>query len=402
MSPRPSNASAAAGPAAPPAASRLARVAPFLAMDVLSVARAKARQGADIVHMEVGQPSAPTPRRALEAARAALAHGGIGYTEALGMPSLRERIARHYRETYGVSVDPEQVIVTTGSSGGFLLAFLAAFDAGARIACACPGYPAYRNIFSALDMHTVDVRLGDNRGWELTVDGIASAAQEQPLHGVLAMSPSNPTGAVAGAAGLEAIGAFCRERGLWFISDEIYHGLHYGAPATTALACAPEAIVVNSFSKYYCMTGWRIGWLVVPPRLTRAIERLAQNLFISAPYPSQVAAEAAFDARDELEEVRAGYARNRDIVLNALADLNLPHAPCDGAFYAYVDISGHAADSAAFCRALLDAEGLAITPGADFDPHEGDRFVRLSFAGATGACREGMARLKRFLTRGGA
>ncbi len=367
-------------------------------MDVLSAARAKARQGADIMHMEIGQPSAPTPRRPLEAARAAMASGQIGYTEALGLPSLRERIARSYQDLYGVSVDAEQVIITTGSSGGFMLAFLAAFETGARIACACPGYPAYRNIFNALEMETVDIPVGAaNGGWSMTAAAIAAESRLRPLDGVLVMSPSNPTGVIARPDELAAIGALCREQGLWLISDEIYHGLHYGAPASTALATTPDAIVVNSFSKYYCMTGWRIGWLVVPQALVRPIERLAQSLFISTPFLSQVAAEAAFDAIDELEAVRAGYARNRDIVLNALADLGLETAPADGAFYAYVDVSRHAADSMEFCRRFLDEAGVAITPGLDFDPHRGAHFARFSFAGSQETCVEGMARLKTFL-----
>lgn len=366
-------------------------------MDVLSAARAKARQGADIVHMEIGQPSAPTPRRPLEAARQAMASGQIGYTEALGLPSLRARIARHYRDTYGVAVEADQVIVTTGSSGGFTLAFLAVFEAGARIACACPGYPAYRNIFGALDMETVDIPVGLNGDWSLNAGAIAAEARNKPLDGVLAMSPSNPTGVIAGASELAAIGALCREQGLWLISDEIYHGLHYGAPAPTALESAPEAIVVNSFSKYYCMTGWRIGWLVVPPALVRPIERLAQSLFISAPFLSQVAAEAAFDAIDELEAVKAGYGQNREIVLNALADLGLDAAPVDGAFYAYADVSRHAAGSMDFCNRFLDQAGVAITPGLDFDPHRGGRFVRFSFAGSRETCIQGMDRLKTFL-----
>ncbi len=384
-------------PPTPAPSRRTARVAPFLAMDVLSAARAKARQGADIMHMEIGQPSAPTPRRPLEAARAAMASGQIGYTEALGLPSLRERIARSYQELYGVSVGAERVIITTGSSGGFLLAFLAAFETGARIACACPGYPAYRNIFNALEMETVDIPVGAEGGWSMTAAAIAAESRLRPLDGVLAMSPSNPTGVIARPNELADIGALCREQGLWLISDEIYHGLHYGAPASTALATAPDAIVVNSFSKYYCMTGWRIGWLVVPPALVRPIERLAQSLFISTPFLSQVAAEAAFDAVDELEAVRAGYARNREIVLNALADLGLNAAPADGAFYAYVDVSRHAADSMDFCRRFLDEAGVAITPGADFDPHLGARFARFSFAGSQETCVEGMARLKTFL-----
>jgi aspartate/methionine/tyrosine aminotransferase len=384
----------------PPAsiAQRLSRVAPFLAMDVLAAAAAKERRGDRVVHMEVGQPSAPAPRVALEAARAALESGRIGYTEALGIAPLRERIARHYAEAYGVSVAPERVVVTTGSSAGFVLAFLTLFDAGARIAIAAPGYPAYRNILAALDLEPVAIPLAKADGWVMTAEAVAHAHAQHRLDGVLAMSPANPSGTMMSAPALAGLGATCRRLGLWFISDEIYHGLTYAEPAATALASEPDAVVINSFSKYYCMTGWRIGWMVVPAALVRPIERLAQNLYISAPYLSQVAALAAFDAREELEAVKAGYGRSRAMLLEELPRLGLSEMhPADGAFYIYADVARFTNDSIGFCRRMLDEAGVAATPGVDFDPADGGHYLRLSFAGSEQDCREAVQRLATWL-----
>src|SRR5918998_4594526 len=293
----------------PRLARRTGRVTAFLAMDVLSAAAAKERRGDSVIHMEVGQPSASAPRAAREAAKAALDLGRIGYTEALGMSALRERIAKHYKDTYGVSIAPERVVVTTGSSAGFVLAFLSLFDPGQRVAITAPGYPAYRNILEALGIEPVTIPLTKADGWIMTAESIAKAHAEKPLHGILAMSPANPSGTMIGRKALAELGETCRRLGLWFVSDEIYHGLTYGEPATTALASDEDAVVINSFSKYYCMTGWRIGWVVVPERLVRPMERLAQNLYISPPYLSQVSALASFDASEELEAVRARHAR---------------------------------------------------------------------------------------------
>ncbi len=368
-------------------------------MDVLSAAKAKERQGTPIVHMEVGQPSAPAPRRALEAARNALELGRIGYTESLGLPSLRERIARHYRETYGVGISSERVVVTTGSSAGFVLAFLALFEAGSRVAITTPGYPAYRNILGALGIDAVALPVSDRDRWALNARGVRSAHLRQPLAGVLAMSPANPTGTMMDAATLAGLAAECRDLGLWFVSDEIYHGLTYENPARTALEFDDAAIVVNSFSKYFCMTGWRIGWLVVPDELVRPVERLAQNLYISPPYLSQVAAEAAFDAVEELELVKAGYAANRALLMEELPGIGLGEGPpVDGAFYAYVDVTRFTNDSLGFCRRMLDEAGVAATPGLDFDPAQGGRYVRFSFAGTHDDCRAAVMRLKGWLT----
>ena len=377
---------------------RAQRVAPFLAMDVLAQAAAKERRGGSVVHMEVGQPSAPAPLGAREAARAALDHGRIGYTEALGMAALRERIARHYRDAYGVHVAAERVVVTTGSSAGFVLAFLAMFEPGDRVAITAPGYPAYRNILEALGIEPVIVPLQKASGYVMTAQSIRELHAQAPLAGVLAMSPANPSGTMIGGGALGDLGRACRELGLWFVSDEIYHGLTYDAPAETALKCNPEAVVVNSFSKYYCMTGWRIGWLVVPQRLSRAIERLAQSLYISAPYLSQVAATAAFDSTEELETVKAGYAANRAMLLEELPRLGVSDMhPVDGAFYVYADIARFTNDSLDFCRRMLDEAGVATTPGLDFYPVEGGHYMRLSFAGSQEDCREAIRRLGAWL-----
>jgi aspartate/methionine/tyrosine aminotransferase len=387
-----------AGLPSPLVARRLDRVSSFLAMDVLSAAAAKERRGESVVHMEVGQPSAPAPRAAREAARAALDQGRIGYTEALGMSALRERIARHYRDAYGVAVAPERVVVTTGSSAGFVLAFLALFDPGQRVAITAPGYPAYRNILEALGVEPVTIPLAKAEGWIMTAGAVERAHADKPLHGILAMSPANPSGAMIGREALAALSETCRRLGLWFVSDEIYHGLTYGEAATTALASDEDAVVINSFSKYYCMTGWRIGWIVVPERLVRPMERLAQNLYISPPYLSQVAALAAFDAAEELEAVKAGYARNRAYLLEELPGIGISEMhPVDGAFYIYADIARFTNDSIGFSRRMLEEAGVAATPGLDFDPVEGSHYLRLSFAGSEQDCREAVARLKGWL-----
>lgn len=387
---------------ASPALSRLAeRVSPFIVMDVMSAAAAIERRGGSIVHMEVGQPAAPAPRPAIEAAKRALESGRIAYTEALGIPSLRERIARHYRDTYSVSVPAERIAITTGSSGGFVLSFLALFEPGQRVAIAAPGYPAYRNIFAALGIETVPIATSAATRWAMTAADIERVHAEKPLHGVLAMSPANPSGTVIQPDALRELTATCRRLGLWFISDEIYHGLTYEAPATTALAYDPDAVVVNSFSKYFCMTGWRVGWLVLPERVVRPVERLQQNFSISVPYLSQVAAEAAFDGIEEMESVKAGYARNRAMLLEELPKIGLADFhPADGAFYIYADIGRFTNDSAAFCRRVLEEAGVAVTPGLDFDGERGSRTMRLSFAGSFEECREGVRRLGAFLKRG--
>ena len=381
--------------------SRRSAVAAFLALDVLGAAGALERAGRDIVHLELGEPGASSPRLVLEAARAALDLGRIAYTESLGRPSLRARIAAQYQETHGVAVAPARVVVTTGSSAGFILAFLALFDTGARVAVAAPGYPAYLNIFQALGLESVSLETGPETGYVVTAKMIEEAHARAPLKGVLLMSPSNPSGVMMSEAELKAVCETCDRLGIRFISDEIYHGLTYERPAATALAFSPHVVVVNSFSKYFCMTGWRIGWLVLPENMVRPVERLQQSLSISVPYLSQIGAEAAFDAVEELELVKAGYARNRALLLNELPGMGLgDFHPVDGAFYVYVDISRFTNDSGDFCRRLLHEGGVAATPGLDFDRARGHHTLRLSFAGSESAVREGVARIGRWLKVG--
>ena len=378
--------------------SRRSDIAPFLAMDVLARANAADAEGRSIAHLELGEPGSPAPEAVRDAARAVLDRGAVGYTEALGRSSLRARIARHYGETYGVDLDPRRVIVTTGSSGGFLLTFLALFDTGARIALAEPGYPAYRNIVRALDLEPVAIPVGPAERWQVAADRLVETQANSPLDGLLVASPANPTGTMLAPDDLEALVRRCDEDGITFISDEIYHGLNYETEAMTALSASEHAVVINSFSKYYCMTGWRVGWMVVPPDLVRVVERLAQNLFISAPTISQVAAEAAFDAKPEFEALRATYQTNRDMLARSLARAGLAeHAPADGAFYLYADVSRFSNDSVTFAARLLDEAGVAATPGIDFDPERGNAFVRFSYANAPQVIEEAGERIVRWL-----
>lgn len=387
-------------PPLPALSPRADGVSPFIVMDVMAAAERLEQAGREIIHMEVGQPSAPTPESIRRATAAALADGRIGYTQALGVRSLRQRIARHYQEAYGVQVPMERVVVTTGSSGGFLLAFLACFAPGARVAITAPGYPAYRNILTALGLEPVALEVDAASRFVLTPDHVARAHAEKPLAGVLVMSPANPTGVVMDQEAIGAVSAACKQLGLWFISDEIYHGLTYDKPAITALTVDDDAVIVNSFSKYYCMTGWRVGWLVVPERLVRPIERLQQNFSISVPFLSQVAAEAAFDAGAECEVIKAGYAANRDYLMRELPKIGLGNFfPVDGAFYIYADVGHLTNDSMVFCQDVLENAGVAITPGLDFDMARGARTIRLSFAGAMRDCEETVRRVGDYLSR---
>lgn len=355
------------------------RIAPFIVMDVLRAANERQAAGADVLHLEIGQPGTPAPAAVREAAKRAIDEQALGYTDALGLSALRRRITGHYADTYGVAVDPERIAVTPGSSGGFLLAFLAAFDPGDRVALAAPGYPAYRNILSALGLEPVLLEAGAAERWQPTPELLAQAG---PLDGLIVASPSNPAGTMLSEDELAALADYCRDAGIRLISDEIYHGIGYGRRAASALERDPEAIVVNSFSKYFSMTGWRLGWLVLPHELVRPVECLAQNLFISAQAVSQHAGLAAFDCRDELDGLVAGYARSRALLLERLPVAGLDRlAPSDGAFYLYADVGHLTNDSRAFCRRLLEETGVAITPGVDFDPRHGHRTVRLSFAG---------------------
>lgn len=380
------------------AASARSAIDSFIVMDVMSRAAAREAAGAHVIHMEVGQPGTPAPLSAREAAKRAIDEGALGYTLALGTAPLRQRIGCHYRETYGVEVAPERVVVTTGSSAGFVLAFLALFDAGARVALPEPGYPCYRHILSALGQVSVGIETGPQSRWMPTADAIAALADAPGgLDGVLIASPANPTGTMLEPERLAEIATLCERRGLWFISDEIYHGLTYDVPAETALRYSDEAIVINSLSKYFSMTGWRVGWMIVPERLVRPIERLAQNLYIAPPAISQVAALAAFEARDELEANIAVYRRNRALLLEALPRCGFTSiVPADGAFYLYCDVSHWTDDSLAFAGEMLDAIGVAATPGIDFDPVRGRHFIRFSYAGATADMEEAVRRLSQW------
>ncbi len=367
-------------------------------MDVLAAAAALEAAGRKIVHMEVGQPGAPAPGPVLKAAAEALKGGRLGYTEALGIMPLRERIARHYRDAYGVDLPPARVMVTTGSSGGFNLLFLGAFDPGDRIAMASPGYPAYRNILKALGLIAVEIEVGPDTRWALTAEHVERAHAEAPLAGVLVASPANPTGTMTSPEELKRLVETCDALGIRFISDEIYHRLVYSGRAETALRLGAHAIVVNSFSKYYCMTGWRVGWLVLPEDLIRPFERLSQSLYISVPELSQRAAVAAFDSTAELETVKAGYERNRAMLLSRLPALGFDELlPVDGAFYVYASVARFTNDAHDFASRMLNEVGVAATPGPDFDHTRGHRYMRFSFAGTEEAIAEGIDRLAHFL-----
>ena len=380
-------------------AARRGKVPPFIVMDVMRAAAEREAAGGEVLHMEVGQPGTAAPPAVLEAVRRALDADRVGYTLAQGIEPLRWRIARHYRDSYGVEVDPARVMVTTGSSGGFLLSFLSAFEAGDRVALAAPGYPAYRNILTALGVEPVLIPTEAEHRFQPTpalLDRVAG-----PLDGLIVASPSNPTGTMLDRGQFAALVEYCAARGLRLISDEIYHGIAYEEPAVTALALTEDAIVINSFSKYFSMTGWRLGWMVLPEDLLRPVECLAQNLFISPPTLSQLGGLAAFDATEVLEGYVANYARNRAFLLEALPAAGFDRlAPADGAFYLYADVGHLTNDSEAFCRRMLAETGVATTPGLDFDPERGHRFVRFSFAGTEAVMRAAARRLHDWLKNG--
>jgi aspartate/methionine/tyrosine aminotransferase len=373
-------------------------VPPFMVMDVMAAAARLEAQGRRIVHLEVGQPAVGAPASAIAAAGAALSSGALGYTETLGIASLRRRIARAYREWHGLKIDPESIVVTTGSSAGFMLAFLAAFEAGDRVAVALPGYPPYRHILSALGCEPVLIETTTDTRWSITAESLLAHHRARPLKGVVVASPANPTGTMMTAPALAELIRCARDAGIVVVSDEIYHGLDYAFAAVSAAGISSDAIIINSFSKYFCMTGWRIGWMVVPPQLVRAVERLQQNLAISVPTLSQIAAEAAFDERTELEKVKHGYEENRRLLLEGLPRAGLDRfLPVDGAFYLYADVSRFSADSFEFATRMLEEAGVAVTPGVDFDPLHGRHFLRLCYAGARDDMREAVERIGNWL-----
>lgn len=369
-------------------------------MDVLAEATRRREAGHPVISMAIGQPSYPAPRAALDAARSALDHGRIGYTDALGTAALKQAIAGHYKAQHGLTIDPLRIAITTGSSAGFNLAFLALFDPGDCVAIARPGYPAYRNILAALGLQVIEVPVSAETHFTLTPESLEAAQKKsgKRLKGVLLASPANPTGTVTSREGLASLAAYCAEHSIAFISDEIYHGLTFVGKETSALEITDEAIVINSFSKYYCMTGWRIGWMVLPERLVRPIERVAQSLYISAPELSQIAATAAFGAGAELDVYKASYAKNRELLARRLPEIGFPIAsPMDGAFYAYVDVSRFTNDSMSFARKMLAEINVAATPGLDFDPLEGSRALRFSYAGSNAEIEEAVERLAHWL-----
>ncbi|MBR0818250.1 pyridoxal phosphate-dependent aminotransferase [Bradyrhizobium liaoningense] len=378
--------------------SRRSDVPPFMVMDVMAAAARIEAAGGHVIHMEVGQPATGAPKTAIAAAHAALEAGRIDYTSALGIPSLRERIARHYRDAYGCDVSPERIVVTTGSSGGFILAFLSMFEPGDRVAVTVPGYPPYRHILTALGCEPVLIETSNDTRHALTGEALLAVHRKTPLKGVLVGSPANPTGTMMSREALAGLITAAEDAGIRFISDEIYHGLDYAFPAVTAAALSDHALVINSFSKYFCMTGWRVGWMVVPEILVRPIERLQQNLSISVPSLSQIAAEAAFDGTAEMEEIKHGYQENRRILIEGLPKAGLSKfLPADGAFYLYADVSDFTSDSFEFAKQMLEQAHVAATPGLDFDPIHGRSFIRLSYARSADEMREAVDRIAHWL-----
>ena len=373
--------------------SNRSEVDPFIVMDVMEAARRAEAAGRSIIHMEVGQPGTPAPAAARTRLGAALDRDPLGYTVALGLPELRAGIAALYARWYGVDLNPDRVVVTAGSSAAFLLAFTAFFDAGARVGVCEPGYPSYRAILKALSLTPVGLPTQAEEGHRLDPAALAAA----DVAGAIVASPNNPTGTMLSRDHLAALIAASGDRA--FISDEIYHGLHYGDRAVSALEISDDVCVINSFSKYFSMTGWRIGWMVVPEAQVRTIERLAQNMFICAPHAAQVAALGALEATDELEANRAVYAENRRLLLEGLPQAGFDRiAPPDGAFYVYADVSDLVGegDSRTLAAEILDKAGVAVTPGLDFDPVRGGTTLRFSYARSTADIAEGIARLKAF------
>jgi aspartate/methionine/tyrosine aminotransferase len=373
--------------------SKRGQVEPFLAMDVMRLAAEAEAAGRDIVHMEVGQPATPAPAAARRRLAQALEQEAMGYTVALGLPELRAGIAALYKRWYGLDLDPARVVITSGSSGAFLLAFTALFDAGDKVGLGAPGYPSYRQILKGLSIEPVSIPTEVQNRYQPTPSEIPD-----DLAGLIVASPGNPSGTMLGADELAALMTHCAARDIAFVSDEIYHGLQYDARAVSALEISDDVFVINSFSKYFSMTGWRVGWMVVPQSHLRTVERLAQHMFICAPHASQIAALGALESLDELEQNRAAYAQNRAMMLEELPKMGFSRiAPPDGAFYIYADVSALTDDSAAFAAEILEKAGVAVTPGMDFDAERGAGTIRLSYAQAPERIAEGLKRLGAFM-----
>lgn len=356
----------------------------------MKAAARRERTHGDCLHLEVGQPSTPAPEAVIAAAQRALVDERLGYTDALGLPELREGIAAFTSKRYGIDIAADEIAVTVGASGACILTFLAAFDTGARVGITEPGYAAYRNMMRALGAELVGIPIDATTRFVVTPELLERVV---PLDALIIASPSNPTGTAMTRDELAAVAAWCEANGTLLISDEIYHGISYGVETPTIREITEHAVVVQSFSKYFSMTGWRLGWLVVPDELHIPIERLAQNLFISPPALSQRAALAAFDATDELDRNVARYAEGRRIVMDALERAGIPFAPPDGAFYVYTDVSALTDDSAELAARWLAELGVAVTPGIDFDPHQGHRFVRISYSEDPADIAEAMERI---------
>ena len=375
------------------------QVPPFAVMEIIAAANARRARGQNVLNLAAGEPAAGASRVVRQRAIDLLdAGGGLGYTEALGIPALREAIAAHYRDWYDVTLDPGSVAVTTGSSGGFTLAFLAAFDAGDRVALARPGYPAYRNILTALGCEVVELACGPQTRFQPTVEMLAAAHAQEPLDGIVLASPANPTGTMLDPAELAAIAHWCAEHGVRLVSDEIYHGITYTEAqiATAAQFLSSGAIVVSSFSKYWAMTGWRLGWLILPEDLVGPVDALAGNFSLCPPTLAQHAGIAALSPAGMAAARQAvtDYAAARDLLMARLPELGWTHvAPADGAFYLYADVSASGMDSVTWCARLLDEAGVALTPGTDFDPVDGHRYVRVSFASPVEVVREAVNRI---------
>lgn len=371
-------------------------VDPFIVMDVMEAASKIEKAGHDVIHLEVGQPGTSAPILAKESVIDSLSASTLGYTVALGIPELRKKIAELYWHWYKVKVDPQRIIVTPGSSGAFILAFTGLFDVGDSVGIGSPGYPSYRQILKALSLNTVTIKaLSDNKFQPVPTDVI-----NNKLDGLLVASPANPTGSMLNRDELEKLMAACKKKETAFISDEIYHGIEYETRAVSALEVSDDCFVINSFSKYFSMTGWRLGWIVVPNKHIRQFERLAQNMFICAPHISQIAALGALDAHHELNQNVQTYKTNRAMLAEQLPKLGLANfAPPDGAFYFYVDVSEYTDNSVNFANEILDEVNVAVTPGIDFDPDRGLKTIRLSYACSTPDLKEGLRRLNNFMSK---